>query len=386
MLQVNAEKATLPRTPDRRVQDHPPRRLARLASTLVCLLSLAVWTGCTLLPEKMDRPQVYNPFPQLKRVAVVPFFNQSDFAQLNGAEVANAYRHQLQQIPGFEVLPIGVVDRYLAQNPIAVDRMPDFQQLARDLGVDAVIVGSITDFTPYYPPRMGLAVRWYAANPGFHPIPPGYGLPWGTAEEEYIPEDLRFEAEFALAAEQLKTQTPDPAQDSLTQQNASNGGVLTRSASATLNASSRGLAAGQTGPQPPGVSPNTGQILGNPSGHLGAHMADEGQALPADWPDPNGFVPDRPQPFRPPFQPHAGPIMELIKQYDGSDSEFTAKLQSYYTFRDDARFGGWQSYLERTDDFINFCCYLHIAELLTARGGAGHSRTVWRWKPAPYEP
>ena len=45
------------------------------------------------------------------------------------------------------------------------------------MGVDAVVIGTVTDFTPYYPPRCGLRVEWYAANSGFHEIPPGYGLP-----------------------------------------------------------------------------------------------------------------------------------------------------------------------------------------------------------------
>ena len=60
-------------------------------------------------------------------------------------------------------------------------------------------------------------------------------------------------------------------------------------------------------------------------------------------------------------------------------SEFTEALASYYYFRDDARFGGWQSYLQRSDDFIRFCCHMHIWEMLTARGGAGETRVVWRW-------
>ncbi|MDP1562619.1 MAG: hypothetical protein Q8M16_14675 [Pirellulaceae bacterium] len=300
-------------------------------------------SGCTLFPQRLDRPEVHNPFPQLRKIAVVPFFNQSDFPRINGAEVASAYRHQLQQIRGFEVLPIGVVDNYLSKRPIPIDQAPDFQQMARDLGVDAVVVGSITDFDAYYPPRMGLAVRWYAANSGFHPIPPGYGLPWGTAEEEYIPEDLRFDAEFALAAEQLKTQTPMPP---------------------STDRSSEGSMASVAQPFPNKI----------------------GSGLPTDWPDANGFVPDPPSAVRPIIQPHRGPVMELIKQYDGSDSQFTARLASYYEFRDDARFGGWQSYLERSDDFIKFCCYLHISELLTARGGAGHSRPTWRWPLATYQP
>ena len=37
----------------------------------------------------------------------------------------------------------------------------------------------------------------------------GYGLPWGTEEEENIPAPLLFEAEMALAKEQLKSQTPN---------------------------------------------------------------------------------------------------------------------------------------------------------------------------------
>ena len=65
--------------------------------------------------------------------------------------------------------------------------------------------------------------------------------------------------------------------------------------------------------------------------------------------------------------------------YHGHDAEFTEALASYYHFRDDARFGGWQSYLQRSDDFIRFCCHLHIAEMLTARGGGGETRVVWRW-------
>jgi hypothetical protein len=339
---------------------------------LVCLQG-----GCNLLPQRLDRPQLHNPFPQLRKVAVVPFFNQSGFPRINGAEVANSYRHQLQQIRGFEVIPVGVVDQYLSRNPIPVNQMPDFQQLARDLGVDAVVVGSITDYDPYYPPKMGLAVRWYAANPGFHPIPPGYGLPWGTAEEEYIPSDLRFEAEFALATEQMKTQTPVPA------------------AAAGAVPAGPWAAGGplRTPLEPPHTAaPNP--MVANDGAGWNSSPADLAQSeslgpppgLPPDWPDPNGFVPDRPQAQRPISQPQPGPIMELIKQYDGSDSDFTAQLESYFAFRDDARFGGWQSYLERTDDFIKFCCYLHIAELLTARGGAGYTQPVWRWQLSNYQP
>ena len=107
-------------------------------------------------------------------------------------------------MPGFEVVPLGVVEDAIIEQPCRSCRDPaEARRLANILGVDAVVIGSVTDYTPYYPPRCGLRVEWYAANPGFHEIPPGYGLPWGTPEEEYIPEPLVFESEFALAKAQL---------------------------------------------------------------------------------------------------------------------------------------------------------------------------------------
>src|SRR5437868_6748323 len=185
------------------------QRLPLLSFALLC----SVAGGCAALPDRIVEPQFHNPFPQIYRVAILPFFNQSADPTVDGDAVAMAYYNELQLIPGFEVMPVGVAKQMLAASIAATGQEPrggaDFQLLARQMGVDAVLVGSITEYSPYYPPRMGLAVDWYAANPSFHPIPAGFGLPWGRAEEEFIPSTLVREAEFALAREQLKTQTPD---------------------------------------------------------------------------------------------------------------------------------------------------------------------------------
>jgi hypothetical protein len=73
------------------------------------------------------------------------------------------------------------------------------------------------------------------------------------------------------------------------------------------------------------------------------------------------------------------PVIRHTFAYNGQDQDFTRALEIYYAHRDDARFGGWKSYLERSDDFVRFCCYLHIRQMLTARGGASQSRVVWQW-------
>ena len=170
---------------------------------------LAPSAATAILPDVSHQPVIHNPFPQLSRVAVAPFFNQSDEPTVDGRKFALAYFAELQAVPGFEVVPLGVVEEAIIRPSRRFIAMPAKRGGWRKiLGVDAVVIGSVTDYTPYYPPRCGMRVEWYAANPGFHEIPPGYGLPWGTPEEEFIPAPLVFEAEMALAQAQMATQTP----------------------------------------------------------------------------------------------------------------------------------------------------------------------------------
>jgi len=171
----------------------------KLLSLLFCgmLVGLA---GCSLvLPEISHQPVIRNPFPQLSRVAVAPFFNHSDEPTVDGREVAMAYFAELQRTPGFEVVPLGVVEEAIIANQVDLRGPGEARRLAELLGVDVVVVGSVTDYSPYYPPRCGLRVEWYTANPGYHEIPAGYGLPWNTPEEEYIPDSLVYESQMALA-------------------------------------------------------------------------------------------------------------------------------------------------------------------------------------------
>lgn len=335
------------------------------------LLAGLCLSGCSAIPDIVHQPQYHNPFPQLNRVAILPFYNQSDEPTVDGDAIALAYYNELQAIPGFEVVPIGVAKTLLASfgtEPIAGE---DFQKLAAFMDVDAVIVGSVTDYSPYYPPRIGLAVRWYAANPGFHPIPPGYGLPWGTSEEEFIPDPLVFEAEFALAKEQLKTQTPQ-----------------VRMVPGPLGAShSTEAAPSSDATQPTASEDSEMSVMAMPTAELETDaeaMGSPAPMLPADWPDPRGFVPAAPSPVRPEAIAQSEPVLSLTQLYHGNDAEFTKRLANYFYFRDEARSSNWQAYLQRSEDFIRFCCHLHITELLAARGGAGKTRVVWRWPIGRY--
>jgi hypothetical protein len=229
-----------------------------------------------------------------------------------------------------------------------------------------------------------LQVEWYAANPCYHPIPPGYGLPWGTAEEEDIPGPLVFEAEMALAKAQLKTQTPDyemrpieisppgPEEDEEASAAAPRGRI---DGAVPADQGVVPLAYRERSDDAVATAATDASVAGDSAGTIPATAT----GLPEDWPDPRGFIPPPPQSRPPTCWPNEAPVMRHTSIYNGNDADFTEALASYYLFQDEARFGGWQTYLERSDDFIRFCCYMHISEMLSARGGAGETRVVWRW-------
>jgi len=349
--------------------------LRRYVAAIIFAAASVVMTGCSLVPDTEFRERLHNPFPQMKQVAVLPFFNQSNDPTLDTTEVAEAYYAALQAIPGFEVLPTGVTRVQWMQYAAAYGeptRGEDFQRLAKMMGVEAVIVGSVTDYQAFYPPRMAMTVRWYAANEGFHPIPAGYGLPWGTENEEHIPRRIAREAEFELARSQLATQTPLPIDD-LEQPVAQQAIIQQTAAELPL----------------PIVDVDPNAIAGDPAAPPVNDLAYQDVSdqdarayevpLPPNWPDPTDLIPDPPSPARPaPTVSHA-PVLSHTRLYRGDDSYFTDRLSDYVNTGDDARPGGWQGYLRRSDDFVRFCCHLHITEMLESRGGSDQPDLILRW-------
>ncbi|MEQ1825098.1 MAG: hypothetical protein ABL921_04105 [Pirellula sp.] len=348
-----------------------------------CLIAVATFSGCNFIPDLKHKPQYHNPFPQITKVAILPFRNQSQEPSLSGARVSMAYYNELQSIRGFEVIPFGVVENQLAYFETQVLRHPlmvqeDFQRFAKHMGVDAVLQGAITDYDPYYPPRMAMKVNWYAANPGFHPIPVGYGLPWGTKKEKKIPEWIRLESERALASEQLKSQSPVESETGETEHAAKN--ETPRDAQADSSS-------GEEPPRMSEVLTSTSQSPEpTPEGiQTTEESSQTSSELPANWPDPQGFIPNSPTAHPPKMRVQSEPIISHMRTYNGNDEDFTQALEEYFYFRDDARFGGWKAHLQRSEDFIRFCCHLHIVETLASRGGQLESRMILRWPINRYE-
>jgi hypothetical protein len=406
---------------------------------------LPICGGCSLIvPQKAHRPVIRNPFPQLSRVAIAPFFNQSDEPTVDGRQVALAYFAELQSTPGFEVVPLGVVEEAIIANRVDLNGAGEARRLAKILGVDVVVVGAVTDFAEYYPPRIGLRVEWYTANPGFHEIPAGYGLPWGTPEEEFIPDSLVYESQMALAKAEFAARTPDcegvcvplppppvaegaaktqadgapvegeakpgadgaggveaAAEDALQEGDAVGEPVAPAAEAApeetTLKIIDRNVRYAQSVEELPAREEPTdeanprvrvdagGEGAGSEAGSATGttRASDGGGAIAADggqWPDPQCPAPAAAAVVnRPPCVPWHGPVLSHTRIYRGNDADLTEALEGYVSFRDDMRFGGWKSYLARSEDFVRFCCHMHICEMLSARGGSRKTEVVYRW-------
>jgi len=186
---------------------------ATLFTLLLTLLGLA-FAGCEVMPVTRYKPTLHNPFVgEMKSVAVVPFYNFTDNPKVDGREFAEHYALELQKIPGFKVVANKIVEDAMIKHEIdpflyKFESVDDIRYLAQLLNVDVVVIGKIHSFSMNYPPITKFETEWYSVNPYLHPIPIGYGLPWGTEYERFIPDKIVLLAEMELAESQIKTQTP----------------------------------------------------------------------------------------------------------------------------------------------------------------------------------
>jgi hypothetical protein len=125
----------------------------RFAAILFCL----IFQGCVIIDTA-----VTNPIPGMSRVAVVPFRNLTSHPNnvVDGRRFAMAYSSELQKVPGFEIVPVGVVEVAMLDTGLKLSNPDELQKLAELLGVDVFVDGEISEYDPFYPPRIGLNVQW----------------------------------------------------------------------------------------------------------------------------------------------------------------------------------------------------------------------------------
>src|SRR6185295_5049951 len=62
-----------------------------------------------------------------------------------------AYYSELQKTANYQVIPVGIVEATIQENDLNMSSPADAIKLARILDADAVVVGAVTHYNPYYP-------------------------------------------------------------------------------------------------------------------------------------------------------------------------------------------------------------------------------------------
>ncbi|MBX3355880.1 MAG: hypothetical protein KF724_09295 [Phycisphaeraceae bacterium] len=143
-------------------------------SWLLLLLTLA-GLGCDSRPPLADPIVLRSPLPEPQIWAVVPFSNESGVSTVDGAQVADQFVKVIEESSGLSCVAL---NRTLATMQIlgmrAVLTHQDAARLREAMGVDGLVVGTVTAWNPYPPPTMALAAQLYL-RPGV--VIPASGLP-----------------------------------------------------------------------------------------------------------------------------------------------------------------------------------------------------------------
>jgi len=101
--------------------------------------------------------------------AVAPMRNESGTSAVDPMRVSDALVAQLQQVRGIQALSLNRTLGAMRSIGLAsVESQSDALKLAQEMGVDAIVVGTITAYDPYDPLQLGIALALLA--PGGSPI------------------------------------------------------------------------------------------------------------------------------------------------------------------------------------------------------------------------
>lgn len=150
------------------VLDHSRRALRRVA--LAALLSVAAVAGACekqrgvlVPPETLVAP--YDSSKGDVLWAVAPLGNESGVSTVDTDLVADALVAQIDGVRGVACLPLNrTLGAMRARNMRTIRTPADARQLAIALGVDALVVGNITAYDPYNPPKLGLSLALYSRD------------------------------------------------------------------------------------------------------------------------------------------------------------------------------------------------------------------------------
>jgi hypothetical protein len=137
-------------------------RSAQWAALGLCLL-IALVGGCQQSRDVVQPGELISPYPYPKVWAVAPMRNETGTSLADGLRMADQVVAVLQSVKGIEVLPTNrVIEAMTAAQLESINTPGEAEMLMRVLKTDGLIVGSMTRWDPYDPPKIGLSAALYA--------------------------------------------------------------------------------------------------------------------------------------------------------------------------------------------------------------------------------
>jgi len=133
-----------------------------MTSKQVMLTLVLFLAGCGAVREPRGSDALVTPYQEGRVWAVAPLRNESGSLAADGLLMADRLQRQLENASNIDVVPVNRVLKAmeLLEMP-AVETPADAARLMQVLGVDGLIIGTITAYDPYDPPKLGLAIELF---------------------------------------------------------------------------------------------------------------------------------------------------------------------------------------------------------------------------------
>lgn len=106
------------------------------------------------------------PYARSQLWAVAPPINESGVSIVQTDRVADLLTEEVQRVPGINAIPVNRVIAAMNQlNITAVHSVGDARALMGLLGLDGILVGTVTAYDPYRPPKLGMALELHVFTP-----------------------------------------------------------------------------------------------------------------------------------------------------------------------------------------------------------------------------
>ncbi len=133
-----------------------------MTSKQVMLTLVLLMSGCLYDQQPPGAEPLVSPYVQRRVWAVAPMRNESGSLYADGLAMADHLARQLENASNVDVLPVNRVLRAMEVLEIPViSTEAEARRVMQALDADGLVIGTITAYDPYDPPKLGLAIELF---------------------------------------------------------------------------------------------------------------------------------------------------------------------------------------------------------------------------------